>query len=87
MITYTTKKLYKGYVSIRSYIVEKAIRMNQPILIQYANKKNMLLTPKDLKEKGTYTAGPFKSKYGNLEYFLVDYLWRPRKDFTMELFN
>ena len=66
-------RLFHGYASIRSYIVDRAIRNKENLVIQYDNKQ-MTVVWQDL-DKGFKNTDVFRSKHNNMTYTLVDYDW------------
>lgn len=77
------KKLFRGCVSVRDYIVTEAIRNNEPLQIKFDNNV-MVLQPSELKEKQVDKSEILQSKFGDQKYQLIDYKWQPTK--TMRLF-
>jgi len=85
-IKYEHKKaLWKGKnVSLRSYIVEKAIKENKGIKVKHGGKI-MTLSPEEVAGKGVYGKNPHSAKYVSEgiapgeEYYLVDYIFTPDK--------
>lgn len=78
MITYTAKKIFNGHVSIRDYIVKKAIRENNAIQV-YFEGEFMVLELHRLKHAvSTFHAKEFVSAFNkNKKYKLYDFVWRP----------
>ena len=80
MIEYKAKKLFRGHVSIRDYIVRKAIRNNETIRVTYERKK-MSISIEHLKRAiSTFHAKEFKSAFGDKIYKLYDFVWREEED-------
>ena len=75
-------KLWNGKISLRDYEVDDAIKAGG-ICIEY-NGDTMFLYPSDLK-KGIYNKQKFNSKWGNKEYVLVDYDWKPTKQLKINI--
>jgi hypothetical protein len=71
---YKATKTYKGFVSIRSNIVEKAIAKDKGIVVEY-NKQFMTIPHNYLKRAGQLHTKSFKSKYNEGEYFLYDFFF------------
>lgn len=77
MITKEVKKIYKGCIDIRDYIVQRCIQENKYIKIVHGDKQ-MVLSPLQLKNEVVRRSEPFKSNYNNLEsYRLFSYIWKP----------
>tara|TARA_Y100000034_G_C6892141_1_gene410649 strand:+ start:288 stop:593 length:306 start_codon:yes stop_codon:yes gene_type:complete len=77
MIEYKAKKLFNGHVSVRDYIVNKAIRSRKYLRIQFEGEY-MTLTTEKLKESvNTFHKQEFKSAFNNKTYTLYDFVWRP----------
>jgi len=73
----TVKKLYEGFASIRSYIVEKCIIESRGITIHYKNFI-MSLNGDEVKEKFVKLHElEFDSKYSNTKYKLIDIKFKP----------
>jgi len=70
------KRLYNNIASLRSYVVDNAIKYNEPITVE-CNGAKMVLTPEQLK-KGDRGTKVFHSKFNNVRYKLVDYKWCPK---------
>jgi len=73
---YTAKKVFEGKVSVRSYVVERAIEKKEPLEI-FVNKKRMVVRPEQLPfcEK---TGKVYPARYGGGgSYELWDYPWEP----------
>jgi len=65
------KKLFNGYASIRSPIIEKCLANGEPLNISYAGQ---LMTVKLSRDK-LFSINPqsFKSRYDGSEYKLYDF--------------
>ena len=83
-MNYKAKKLWKGSVSVRDYIVEKAISRNKPLTVEYNNDK-MTIEVGRLKE-GKLNRGILTSKYGHQSYRLIDFKWEPNCEGQTQLF-
>jgi len=79
------QKIYKGYCSIRNYIVEEAISKNETIIVEY-NKEKMELNPSQLKKYIQLSTKIFRSQYDEKPYKLYDYKWNPNKEIKNEIF-
>ncbi len=66
------KKIWHDCVSVRDYIVQKAIDKKERLEILYA-KERMIVDPKE----GIMTSGKFTSKYDGRKYALIDFKWDP----------
>lgn len=72
----TVKKLYKGHVSIRDYIIEKCKTKNEDLVIKY--RKWVMTIAKDKLNKGkTLTRKNFDSKYNFNNYKVIDFKFKP----------
>jgi len=76
VVKYSCKKLFRGYISIRDYIVTKAIRSGQSIEVEHEGVK-MILGRGDLTNPEVFTKRRFKSQYGSGSYELYDFKWDP----------
>ena len=74
MIKYPVKKMFRGYVSIRDYVVSKAIRSGQSIEVNYEGEK-MILKRENLTNPEMFTKRAFRSQYGKGSYELYDFKW------------
>ncbi|MBU0580769.1 MAG: hypothetical protein KKA19_06300 [Candidatus Margulisbacteria bacterium] len=74
MKTIKIKKIYKGYCSIRSYIIDDLIKAKEGVIIEYAGKK-MTLTPEQVKKHLQLQNRIFYSAYDGKSYKLYDYFW------------
>ena len=80
MIDYKAKKIFNGHISIRDYIVRKAIRSNESIRVTYEGEK-MILSVEQLKRAiSTFHAKEFKSAFDDKTYKLYDFIWRKKED-------
>ena len=70
------KRLYKGFASIRSYIVQKCINNKESLQI-ILGKEKMTISWGDLHKFAQLSKQTFGSIYSNITYSLCDYLWRP----------
>jgi hypothetical protein len=74
MRTFKAQKLFNGYVSVRSDIINSCLNNNEFLKITYKNKE-MLLSPYDLHDKKhQFVKKQFTSKFGGF-YELFDYKW------------
>lgn len=81
------KKIWhNSKVSIRGYLVRKAIKDKQPILVKNNNKKMLLSV--DALQRGKIITRNIKSKFPPYKtYDLIDYEWKPNDKSTPDLFN
>ena len=80
MIEYKAKKLFNNHVSIRDYIVKKAIRNKETIRVTH-ERKEMIISMEHLKRAiSTFHAKEFKSAFGDKTYKLYDFVWREKED-------
>ena len=70
------KKLYKGCVSIRDYIIHRCISKEQNLQIRYKNWI-MTLNLEQLKNYAQLHKQEFQSKYNHKSYQLYDFLFKP----------
>jgi hypothetical protein len=73
------KRLYKGFASIRSYIVQKCIDKKESLLIIYGKEK-MSISWENLYKYVQLNKQVYGSIYNNIKYTLCDYFWRPDKE-------
>jgi hypothetical protein len=68
------RKLFKGFVSIRDYVVQTCIRKNQKLVVEYESQK-MTLSVEDLKNKFQIHKRVFQSEYSKKynTYQLLDF--------------
>lgn len=72
------RKLFEGKVSVRSYIVQEAIKENISLLLKLAKTdQTMLITPENLPKGRMTTPLFFESAYGDPPYYLLDFDWKP----------
>lgn len=82
--TYRVRKLFNGYATVRSNVVELCKRQNRYLLIEYLDQ-SMLLSPKDLEaKKHQFNPNKIISKFNGV-YYLYDYEFTPNKK-QLELF-
>lgn len=82
--TYRIKKLFNGYASVRSTVIEQCKRYNKYLLIEYMDK-SMLLSPIELDtKKKQFNPNKIISKFNGI-YYLYDYEFTPNKK-QLELF-
>ena len=73
------KKLYKGHVSVRDYLVKRCIENKQPLEIIHGVDR-MILSPEELEHDIVNVSRIFPSKLeGGRSYRLVKYIWNPVK--------
>jgi len=78
-VKYKAKKSFKGFVSVRSYIVDKAIAKKQDLIIEFDGK--IMTVPNDyLRTAGQLHKKKFKSKFDNKEYELYDFFFLADSD-------
>ena len=78
MQEYEAKKIYKGKVSVRDYIVKRCIEANDGITIRIGNMK-MVMNNTELKDKLLQIHPiPFKSKFNDEKYELLEFPWNPQ---------
>ena len=77
IVEHSVKKLWGGSVSLRDYLIRRAIDEGQTLRVIYQGDY-MDLTPDDLKAKAYQTTKQaFKSKINGKTYNLIDYRWKP----------
>ena len=69
------RKLLIGHVSIRDYIVEKAIRQKQGIVVSYEGKE-MAIPLEKLKHKFQFHQQKFQSHFSEKKYELIDFRFK-----------
>lgn len=75
------KKLFQNnaLVSVRDYEVEKCLKRNDVMHIEFEDKV-MTLDPHSLKTKQILVSEPFPSNFGRA-YRLISYKWDPNVDY------
>jgi len=81
MKTVGVKKLWNGCVSIRDYVVARAL--NDGGLVVRFDGEQMFLSGEDLL-KGKKDMTLHRSKWGKNTYHLIDFDWKPNR-FQLEL--
>lgn len=71
------KKIFAGRVSLRDYLVNRAILQGESVRIEFEDTY-MILTPEELKN-GINTKQTFISRFTNTAYTLIDYPFKPVK--------
>lgn len=82
------KKIYKGAIDIRDYIVERLIKndIHAHVILNTATEKGeMILSPEQLK-KHIRESEPTASKYNNSNYKLRGYKWKAEDKNQIKLF-
>ena len=79
------KKIFLGLISIRDYIVEKAIEKKEGLIVKFQNQE-MTLRYEQLKNGSQFHRHKFQSKYENKEYELIDFKFVPNETNQMRLF-
>lgn len=77
MIKAEINRLWHGLASVRSNIVNVAIKEREDLLIVLKDRSGAMLVPYDELRNGKENAKLFFSKYDNQPYRLVDYEWKP----------
>lgn len=71
------KKQWYGHVSVRDYVVKKAIDSGEPLTIIH-NKQEMFIKNKDIEPLlKNCDRNIHKSKFNNSTYELIDIPWKP----------
>jgi hypothetical protein len=79
MKTINVKKLYKGNIDIRSYVVDKCIENGESIEVTLEGREGkMILSPEDLKDKLIGEPTEIKSQFNINSYTLMSYKWQPK---------
>ena len=77
MIKYPIKKLFHGYASVRSPIVDKALLLHEGLLIELEETGEIMEVPyEEIVRKGRWGKNRFKSKHREEFYVLVDFPWK-----------
>ena len=79
MIETKVKKLWHGDISVRDYIIKKAINKKEDLKIILTKTGEEMVIDWDKLFKGKRNKEIFKSKHNSLEYYLIDYLWKPEQ--------
>jgi hypothetical protein len=72
------KRLYKGFASVRSYVVQKCIDEKESIQIICGEDK-MTISWEDLHKFRQLNKRLFESMYANMRYTLCDYYFKADK--------
>jgi len=64
------------YVDVRSYIVQKAVRKHESLIIEIGGQR-MIIPPERLKSYQKLTNQKFISQFGGKDYKLFSYKWKP----------
>ncbi len=76
-MTYEAKRLYGRYVSVRDYIVKKAIDQAEDLIIWFEGK-HMVVTLPTLESRIKRVSRPLQSKWKkDQEYTLMNFTWKP----------
>jgi len=75
LMKYEAKKIYKGLVSVRDYIIEKTIKKGEGLEITFKGKK-MTVPLERLEQKFQIHDQKFKSLYNNKSYSLYDFRFK-----------
>jgi hypothetical protein len=78
MKKYKIKKLFKGYASVRNYVVENCIIEKKPLQITYG-KQIMTIFPENLTKFIQLNKQIYGSIFDNNYYRLYDYYFVPDK--------
>ena len=77
VVEHRVRKLWGDSVSLRDYLIRRAINERQTLRVIYQGDY-MDLTPDDLKAKAfQMTKQTFRSKINGKPYNLIDYRWKP----------
>ena len=63
------KKLYRGCVEVRDYVVQRCVMDNEELTIEYPGGE-ITLSPSELWDRAEYVTGVQRSKYGR-DYRLI----------------
>ena len=80
------KKVYRGLVSVRDYIVTRAIKNHEDLVV--FNEQGEMVIPYEQLHTGKEITRNLRSMYNNKSYNLIDFRWHPIKkdENQMELF-
>lgn len=71
------KKLFRGHVSVRDYIVESCFHKDEDLVIKHRAKK-MTIRHQDLLHHMQFHRHSFQSRYkADQVYELIDFKWKP----------
>ena len=79
MKTTKVKKLWHGDISVRDYIVREAIIKREDLKVVFTKTGEEMIIDWDKLWEGKDNKEIFKSKHSSLEYYLIDYLWKPNQ--------
>uniref|UniRef100_A0A6H2A3H9 Uncharacterized protein n=1 Tax=viral metagenome TaxID=1070528 RepID=A0A6H2A3H9_9ZZZZ len=84
-INYIAKKTWKGFVSVRSHILEKAVKQGKDLVITF-NSQIMTIPYDYLKYAGQLHKHKFESKFNDKAYELYDFYFKPDNEEELKLF-
>ncbi len=73
------KKLWHGDISVRDYIVKEVIVKREDLKVVLTKTGQEMIINWDRLWEGKKNKEIFKSKHNDLEYYLIDYLWKPEQ--------
>ena len=79
MKTANINRLWHGFASIRDYIIKDAIVKREDLRIVLRKTGEEMVVDWDKLFEGKKNKEIFKSKHNSLEYYLIDYLWKPNQ--------
>jgi hypothetical protein len=82
---YLVKKLWKGHVSVRDYVVKRCAQDREDLIIDH-NGEEMTIPYKSLSNPKQLHAKKIKSKYRG-EYTLYDFEWKPEDKTQLGFFK
>lgn len=79
MKTYYVKKIFNGFVSVRSPIIQSCLKKKQSLRIVY-NGKEMIIPMQKLRNPFQLHSRTFTSKFNGKPYKLYDFRFKPKDD-------
>ena len=72
-------RLWHGFASVRDYLIKEAIVKREDLKIVLRGTGEEMIVDWDRLFEGKKNKEKFKSKHTSLEYYLIDYLWKPNQ--------
>lgn len=84
-MTYRAEKKYNGHVSVRSYIIEEAVKRKENLTIEHDGGA-MTIPLTMLKDPFQMHTKEMQSQFSDATYTLFDFRWRPEVENQLKLF-
>ena len=80
------KKLWRGNIDIRSYVIKEAFENNWAIRVTLeGDQRTMTLLPQDFETKLVAASSTINSKINGKNYKLLSYQWKPDVPIQMQI--